>query len=109
MKGTPAEVLLNRRLMEILEPTLRADMGLHNEPWETSPRPIRSPIAALSGAGDEIDPPHVMRGWGRHTAAELSFHSFPGDHFFLHSDEQEVLRTVAGLIERHLHGGAAHA
>ncbi|WP_428265215.1 thioesterase II family protein [Haliangium sp.] len=94
MKGTPAEVLENQRIMEMLEPTLRADMGLHNQEWVVSERTTAVPIVALSGARDEIDPPESMRDWGRYTSAEFSFHSFPGEHFFLHSDEAEVLATI---------------
>jgi medium-chain acyl-[acyl-carrier-protein] hydrolase len=98
MKGTPAEVLQNRPLMQMLEPTLRADMGLHNEPWDTSPQPVRVPLAALSGTGDEIDPPETMRDWGRYTSAQFAFHPFSGDHFFLHAQEQEVLDTISRYI-----------
>jgi medium-chain acyl-[acyl-carrier-protein] hydrolase len=98
MKGTPSAVLHDQRLMEMLEPTLRADMKLHNEHWDVSDSQVNVPIAALSGELDEIDPPGTMRDWGRYTGAAYSFHSFPGDHFFLHGHEKEVLATISSLL-----------
>lgn len=97
MKGTPAEVLENRPLMEMLEPTLRADMGLHNQPWD-DPGKVPVPLSALSGTGDEIDPPDTMRDWGRYTSSSFAFHPFSGDHFFLHGQEHEVLDTISRYV-----------
>lgn len=100
MNGTPSEVLQNRPLMDMLEPTLRADMGLHNARWQTSDCPVGVPIVALSGEFDTIDPPGTVRGWEQYGRAGFSFHSFAGDHFFLHTHEKEVLDVLAGAMRQ---------
>jgi pyochelin biosynthetic protein PchC len=73
-------------------------MKLHNERWEVSDPQTSVPIAALSGELDEIDPPASMHDWGRYTRGELSFHSFSGDHFFLHTHEDDVLSTISRIL-----------
>ncbi len=105
MNGTPAEVLQNQTLMRMLEPTMRADMQL-SELWRNSPRRVRVPIAAFSGAVDPIDPPPTMSDWGRYTSASFSFHVLEGDHFFLHSREEELLETLSAQLQRVLENPA---
>jgi len=75
---------------------LRADVKLC-ESWPATGGTIRTPIAALSGAQDPIDPPESMHEWGRYTESPFVFGGLPGP-FFLRRNEAEVLRFVAALI-----------
>lgn len=95
--GAPAGVFENRKLTRLFEPALRADVKLC-ESWPATGGTIRTPIAALSGAQDPIDPPESMHEWGRYTESPFVFRRFAGDHFFLRRNEAEVLRFVAALI-----------
>jgi surfactin synthase thioesterase subunit len=94
--GASAEVLGNAKLMKLFEPALRADVRLC-ESWSAAARAIRTPIVAFSGAEDETDPPESMREWERYTEGRFAFHTLAGDHFFLRSNEAELLRMISAL------------
>ncbi len=94
--GASAEVLANRKLMKLFEPALRADVKLC-ESWSGAQQAIRTPIVALSGSEDETDPPESMREWQRYTEGRFAFHTLAGDHFFLRSNQAELLRRVSAL------------
>lgn len=101
MNGTPPEVLRNKKLMGILEPTLRADMRL-SELWGDEKQKINVPIVAFCGLGDNIDPPSSMREWGQYTYRKFSFYTFLGDHFFLHAQEKKLLDLMTAIIQQQL-------
>lgn len=103
MQGVPQEILGDDRIMNLLEPMLRADLELA-EIWAPPPVPIPSPIAALCGARDRIDPPEVMRPWSGATSGGFDYLEFEGGHFFIHDNATAVLAAIAGLLERRLDG-----
>jgi len=99
--GTPPELLANPELMELVLPTLRADLAA----WETyefveGPR-LTCPIVALAGADD----PHVAVGavdaWREHTTAEFRMHVLSGSHFYL-ADRREQVPEIVALELREL-------
>ncbi|OKH56763.1 hypothetical protein NIES2130_23405 [Scytonema sp. HK-05] len=97
MNGTPSEVLKDKVLMALLEPTLRADIKLA-ETWEgTTRQPLNVPITAFSGLMDDVAPPPDMQDWKRYTNAEFSFYTLPGNHFFVHTSEEMLLRTISSI------------
>ncbi|HWN70404.1 MAG TPA: alpha/beta fold hydrolase [Haliangium sp.] len=97
---TTAEVLANREVMELIEPMLRADFRLA-ETWTPAMQaPLPVPIAAFSGALDPIAPPSDVQEWALHTTLAFSVRDFPGDHFFVHSSEDELLRDLSRILVR---------
>ncbi|MFD9792210.1 thioesterase II family protein [Streptomyces sp. NPDC059070] len=100
MDGVPAEVLADRALMAVLEPTLRADLRLA-ETWRPSPGRIDAPILALCGDDDDIDPYEDMIPWKNHTTAGFTIQAFPAGHFFPRDEEEAVLAAIsAGLTAK---------
>jgi medium-chain acyl-[acyl-carrier-protein] hydrolase len=102
MNGVPPEVLANPRFMALLEPVLRADLRLA-ETWIPSPGRIGTPILALCGERDDIDPYEDMLGWQRHTTASFAIRSFQAGHFFLHEQQEAVVAAITA----HLRAGRA--
>jgi medium-chain acyl-[acyl-carrier-protein] hydrolase len=105
--GTPREVLEHDELMELLLPLLRADFSIiENYRYEPG-QPLDCPITALGGTEDRGTPLPAVEGWVMHTCGGFEMHTLPGNHFFLHSGEEQVLQIVrAGL---RLPGGRATA
>lgn len=97
MNGVPREVLDNRELMDLLEPTLRADLRLA-ETWQASPGCIPTPILALCGDHDDIDPYEDMLDWRHHTTKGFTIHSFPAGHFFLLEQEAAVVSAITDQL-----------
>lgn len=95
MKGTPAAVLENEELLQIVTPTLRADLRVCFVYAYTDEPPLSCPVAAFAGIQDEKVPPTDMEAWRRHVANQFSLHVFPGDHFFLHPYRWLLLQTIS--------------
>lgn len=92
--GTPAEILDNRELMQILLPAIRADFALgadyHYQPAE----PLPIPLTALSGRRDAHVDAGEIRRWGELTSMVYHEHWFEGDHFFIQDERRAVLDCI---------------
>jgi medium-chain acyl-[acyl-carrier-protein] hydrolase len=93
-----SEALGNPLVMEMLMPTLRADIWLA-ETWCDDPgRPkLDIPITVLCAQEDPIASPNDSRGWRSRTSDVVSVHCFPGNHFFIRSAEDRVLDLLGSL------------
>lgn len=93
--NTPAEVLQNRELQELVLPALRADLELL-ETWTSVARPpLPVAIAAFAGAADRGVPLADVEAWRQHTAAGFTLDVLPGDHLFLHSAQPQLLARLS--------------
>lgn len=95
--GTPAEVLANRALLDLMLPALRADFALveHKMPDD----PVRCPIVACGGTADPVASPRALFGWSRFTRGRFTLRVFPGGHFFLREHMQGLMASVIGDLE----------
>lgn len=92
--GTPNEILLNRELMQIFLPLLRADFRLH-ETWSYEASvPLPCPITALSGKQDCITLPTSMYNWEAQTSSLFEHYIYSGDHFFLNQHQQDIIQHI---------------
>lgn len=99
LDGTPKEVLENAELMELMLPLLRADFQLV-QTYEYCPDiPLKSPIIAYGGLQDSEEIRDLLSLWGEQTSSSFRLHMLPGDHFFLRSSQDLLLR----LLARELH------
>lgn len=100
LNGTPKEVLDNPEAMELLLPMVRADFEIV-QTYEYRPQPpLQVPIDAFVGSEDVETPPEHMEGWSRHTKSEFSLTVIPGDHFFLHQAQTQLLELLAARVNR---------
>jgi medium-chain acyl-[acyl-carrier-protein] hydrolase len=96
--GTPLPVLECPELIDLFLPVLRADLKAF-ETYDHEPGPpLPIPLTVLGGSADRLAPPDTLSEWGRYTRDAFGVHVFPGAHFFLHSDEEAVLATVADTL-----------
>ena len=92
--GIPAEVLNEPELLEIFIPPLKADFVAYERyRFEGSGR-MTCPVTAFAGLDDSGVAPALVEEWERHTEAEFSFMTVPGDHFFLSTSGETVLATI---------------
>jgi len=92
--GIPAEVLNEPELLEIFIPPLKADFAAYERyRFEGNDRMI-CPVTAFAGLDDSGVAPALVEEWERHTEAEFSFATVPGDHFFLSTSRDTVLATI---------------
>ena len=95
LNGTPAEVLDQPELLQLIIPTLRADFELCETYEHLTSAPLKCAITALGGLYDEDVPRERLEPWREHTSASFSLKMLPGDHFFLHSSESMLLQILA--------------
>jgi medium-chain acyl-[acyl-carrier-protein] hydrolase len=104
LNGTPAEVLENPELLELILPTLRADTEMV-ETYRYAPEPpLDCSITAFGGDSDEETEDGRLEAWGVQTSARFSAHTIPGDHFFIKSNEDFLL----GHLRRELRSLTLH-
>jgi medium-chain acyl-[acyl-carrier-protein] hydrolase len=104
LNGTPAEILGDRGLMQLLLPAIRADFKFVADYEYRTAAPLDVAITVLAGlADDHVDRVNVMN-WGVHTAAAHAIHWLPGDHFFIDSQRQAVLGILRPLLSPAGHG-----
>lgn len=102
--GTPASILAEPELMELMLPVLRADFQVAGTYVGDPGAVVRAPLVVLGGAADEATG-DMLAAWREHTLSEFSMHVLPGGHFFIHASEGELLAIVEERLRRALGQG----
>jgi medium-chain acyl-[acyl-carrier-protein] hydrolase len=95
LNGIPVQVLQNAELMQLVLPSLRADLTLC-ETYKYYPEPpLHCPISAYGGQQDsKVAYPHLAA-WRSYTRRAFTCRLFPGDHFFVISARTSFLRILS--------------
>ncbi|HEU5331341.1 MAG TPA: thioesterase domain-containing protein [Actinocrinis sp.] len=105
--GMPAEVLADAELLELLLPTIRADLTVvATWPYQEN-RKIGCPIAAFAGSADPYASPVRMAAWAAETTSRFTLTEVDGDHFFISRALPRVVADLDGLLRRADAGQAA--
>jgi medium-chain acyl-[acyl-carrier-protein] hydrolase len=96
--GIPEAVLRNPELMELVLPTLRADLRLLEDYAYHSELQLDCPITCFGGLDDAEARRDELDAWGTHTAKEFQVCMFPGGHFFLQSAVDRVAAALAPIF-----------
>ena len=100
--GIPREVLDTPELMDLLVPTLRADMSASEE-YRYVPGPaLGCPITAYGGSEDPDATESEVVAWREQTTVAFRHVVIPGTHFFV----QTARAMLAEDVARSLNGGA---
>jgi medium-chain acyl-[acyl-carrier-protein] hydrolase len=97
--GTPEKVLNNIELMELLLPTLRADFELIETYSYQKYSPLSCPITIFGGSQDSQVKHDSLEAWHQHTSAEFKLNILSGDHFFIHSHQNDLLTLLAQELD----------
>lgn len=98
LNGTPDTILQNRELMQLVLPTLRADFAVIETYTYYPEAPLDCPIAVFGGLQDSTATPESLEAWREQTSQQFICHMFPGDHFFLHPAQAQLLTLLKGYI-----------
>ena len=94
LNGTPVEVLENADTMKVFLPLLRADLeAIQTYQYKTGEL-LSCPITAYGGVLDESVSLSDMEAWSAYTRGTVKVRMFPGDHFFVDSQRQQVLNAL---------------
>jgi medium-chain acyl-[acyl-carrier-protein] hydrolase len=95
MGGTPSAVLMNKELVNLLLPILRADFTLIETYHYTAEEPLTCPITVFGGNEDTLVSMSALQEWREQTRGAFTLHMLPGSHFFLQSSQQQLLQLIA--------------
>jgi medium-chain acyl-[acyl-carrier-protein] hydrolase len=94
--ATPAELLADPEMMELLLPGIRADFTLAERYTYTPEPPLDVPIHVLLGDRDGFVDIARAEGWARESTRRLSLQVFPGGHFFVEAHRVAIAAAIAG-------------
>jgi medium-chain acyl-[acyl-carrier-protein] hydrolase len=92
--GTPEVILQNPELLELLVPNLRADFAVFETYGYTRDAPLDCPISAFGGRQDAEVSVADIEAWHEQTTSRFTMRLFPGDHFFLHAAQADLLQAI---------------
>ncbi|GAA2586244.1 alpha/beta fold hydrolase [Dactylosporangium fulvum] len=81
-------------LRELVLPALLADVRAVLSYHCGDPVRLRCPIVAYAGSGDPGDVPAELSAWGELTSGPAAWRRFDGDHFYLQSQEAELIADI---------------
>lgn len=102
LNGTPEEILQNRELMQVVLPMLRADFALIETYTYQPESPLTCPITVFGGLQDTVVSLKALEGWRQQTLAQFVLHLVPGNHFFLHTAQTQLLNSLRKLADDEL-------
>jgi surfactin synthase thioesterase subunit len=96
--GIPEEILAHADILALLLPCLRADITA----LETHRPPRRAPLncrlSVFGGAQDRFVPPLNIAQWRRETTGAFDMRIFPGGHFYLDAQRDDVLADLSARL-----------
>ncbi|MFC9296032.1 thioesterase II family protein [Streptomyces sp. NPDC057011] len=100
--GYTHEALQDPEMRELILPTLRADVEMHESyaPAGGEPLPLPVPVTCLRGAEDTLVSRAEAAAWERTTDSAFRAAELPGGHMYLTESAPELLRIVAEDLAR---------
>ena len=99
LNGLRPEVLASPELVDLILPTLYADLRLEETHAPTPLAPLPCPVSVFAADGDPIMPGASVEAWREATSRECIIHRFHGDHFYLLARLPEVLALIEQDLE----------
>lgn len=97
--GLPQAVLDNAELMEVLFPILRADLLVCESYRYRADSTLQAPITVFNGRFDRNVMDADLNGWQQQTDGVCNIVPLNGDHFFLKTHSDVVLKTILQAID----------
>jgi surfactin synthase thioesterase subunit len=85
-------------MRELLMPTLRADVQMHEDYRPRDDHPLTAPITSLRGRDDHLVSQAEVRQWRATTSVDFAHAEFPGGHMYLTESARPILELVAETL-----------
>ncbi len=96
LNGIPSELVNFPEIIEVLLTALRADFEIVESYRYTPNEPtLDIPIIAYGGLNDSRISREQLEGWASQTNFGFKSIYFPGDHFFINTAKDEIVRSIA--------------
>ena len=91
--------LARREALAVVLPLLRADFALCETYTYTPDLPLSASISAFGGRDDKTVSLQELNAWQTHTRGVFMRQMFAGNHFFLHSEEEQVQAVILQIVQ----------
>lgn len=98
LNGIPSEVLNNSDILNVFLPIIQADYNALDTYRYQHSRPLDCPITVFNGTEDE-DMRYGRNEWREETNAACTFYDYPGSHFFIKEQNQDMLRVMGRELQ----------
>lgn len=95
LNGTSEAILQNKELMDLLMPLFRADFSIYETYTYEHEEPLNCDITAFCGTRDTRVAREEMVSWRNQTDGHFILHTIPGEHFFIHTAQTQVLQRLS--------------
>lgn len=95
LEGTPATVLDEPELVDLILPILRADFAVCDAYDCTRDQPLPCEMTVFGGVQDPMVKRDHLAAWEEYCDGTFTLRMFPGGHFFVQSAESTILRYIA--------------
>ncbi|TNH22710.1 thioesterase [Micromonospora orduensis] len=105
LEGTPADLVELPELLDLLLPVLRADFTACETYEYVEREALRVPVTVFGGSEDPGVEVPMLRRWADLVATAPYLRVFPGGHFYLQEQREELVRALAdrlgfGLVDQ---------
>lgn len=98
--GLPEVLLKEPELLEFFLPVIRADVCILESFTYEPGVPLDWPLFAFGGVDDTQAPPELLKPWQKETTGRFELHEFPGGHFYLQKEREQVTERVCRLTRQ---------
>lgn len=104
--GAPKDYLKVPGMIDLICRPLQMDLGMNEKYWwgllsESEQRPFAFDVHACFGEKDHRNTEDDLLAWEAHTTGRFEFHSYGGDHFFLHDNQNvgDLLSDLSDIVK----------
>lgn len=97
--GYRDEALDDPELRELVLPTLRADVQMHEEYVPSTQEPLPVPVTAVRGRDDELVSADDATGWAKATSQDFDLAELPGGHMYLVESAEPLLDLIRTAVQ----------
>jgi surfactin synthase thioesterase subunit len=90
-----AETMQNQEVRQLVLPTLRADVEMHEEYVSGRSDPLAVPITSLRGHDDQLVTADHAAEWAKATSLGFELIELPGSHMYVAQGGDEILRVAS--------------
>lgn len=102
LNGTDKDVLANKELLDFMLPALRADMTIVQNHTYAQDLPLAASFTVFGGVDDPTVQKQELLQWRLQSESSFRLHMLKGDHFFLNTDKDSLLKIIKHTIEKDL-------
>ncbi|WP_030737715.1 thioesterase II family protein [Streptomyces sp. NRRL S-31] len=96
--GYSHEALDDPEMRELILPTLRADVALHESYTPSTDLPLDAPVTSVRGTHDTLVGSDDAAGWAKVAGREFEYVEIPGGHMYLTERAPALLRLIVGSL-----------